>query len=86
MFYTYVLKSKNFDEMYIGQTSDLKRRLTEHNNGVTKSTKRYMPWELIYYEACINEIDSKRRENYFKSTSGRRALRLRLKEFFSGNA
>ncbi len=82
MFYTYVLKSEKFDETYVGQTSDLKRRFSEHNRGITPSTKRYKPWKLIYYEACLDEVDSKRREGYFKTTQGRRALRLRLKEFF----
>lgn len=74
MFYNYVLKSNKFDEIYIGFTSDLKRRLKEHNQGLNLSTKRYKPWKLIYYEACLDKDDSMRRESYLKTTQGRRLL------------
>jgi len=82
MFYVYVLESKNNVELYIGYTSDLAKRVKEHNSGKNKSTKRYIPWKLIYYEACINMNDAKRREKYFKTTQGRRLLKRRLKDYF----
>jgi putative endonuclease len=82
MFYVYFLQSKVYEETYIGYTSNLKNRITEHNQGLTPSTKRYKPWELIYYEACLNQKDAKRREHYLKSTQGSRMLRMRLKEYF----
>ncbi len=83
MFYNYILQSEKNGEIYTGRTNDLKRRLVEHNKGVTPSTKRYKPWKLIYYEACLNKNDSKRREGYLKTTQGRRLVGKRLKEFFS---
>jgi putative endonuclease len=82
MFYTYVLHSNKFDEIYIGYTSDLKRRLVEHNQGLNISTKRYRPWRVIYYEACMEEQDARRREGYLKTTQGRRLLKRRLKEYY----
>ncbi|HEY4479492.1 MAG TPA: GIY-YIG nuclease family protein [Candidatus Paceibacterota bacterium] len=82
MFYTYILQSERNDEIYIGFAVDLKRRLIEHNQGLNPSTKRYMPWILIYYEACMNKKDALRRERYFKTTQGRRLLKRRIKEFF----
>jgi len=82
MFYNYVLQSENSDNLYIGRTSDLKRRFKEHNLGLNPSTKRYKPWKIIYYEACLNEADSKRREGYLKTTQGERLLKRRLKEYF----
>ena len=83
MFYTYVLQSLSVEnERYIGFTVDLKKRLVEHNQKQNFSTKRYAPWKLIYYEACLNEIDAKRREKYFKTTQGRRLLGRRLKEYY----
>ena len=83
MFYNYVLQNKKDKRhIYIGHTNDLKNRLKEHNQGLNKSTKPYRPWELIYYEACINEQDAKRRERYLKTTQGRRLLKRRLKEYF----
>jgi putative endonuclease len=55
MFYIYCLESERCDEHYFGYTKDLKRRLKEHNQGLNFSTKKYIPWKLIYYEACLNE-------------------------------
>ncbi|MDO8571130.1 MAG: GIY-YIG nuclease family protein [bacterium] len=81
MFYNYVLQSKKNNELYIGYTTDLKRRLAEHNRGLNPSTKRYIPWQIIYYEACLNDADAKRREGYMKTTQGGRLLKRRLKEF-----
>ena len=40
------------------------------------------PWKLIYYEACLNEKDAKRRERYLKTSQGSRLLKARLKEYF----
>jgi len=82
MFYTYVLMSEKNNSMYIGYSSDLRKRTGEHNQGLNKSTKPYIPWELIYYEACLNKEDAKRREKYLKTTQGRRLLKRRLKEYF----
>lgn len=82
MFYTYILESLKNRELYLGYTNDLKRRLKEHNQGLNISTKRYLPWNIIYYEACLNEKDAIRREGYFKTTQGRRLLKRRLKEYF----
>jgi len=82
MFYTYILKSKKSDELYIGYTSNLKKRLEEHNRGLNLSTKSGKPWKIIYYEACIDQSDAKRRENYLKTTQGGRMLKIRLKDYF----
>ena len=77
MFYVYVLKNEN-DKLYIGYTSDLKKRLIEHNQGLNFSTKHSLPWKIIYYEACLNQTDAKRREQYLKTTQGGRLLKRRL--------
>jgi len=72
-------------EMYTGFTADLKKRLQEHNQGLNLSTKRYKPWKVIYYEACLNREDAVRRERYLKTTQGRRLLKRRLKEYYYEN-
>ncbi len=82
MFYVYLLESKLNQELYTGFTVDLKKRVLEHNQGLNASTKRYRPWELIYYEACKNERDARRREGYLKKTQGIRLIKRRLKEYF----
>jgi putative endonuclease len=83
MFYVYCIESKLNKELYFGFTNDLKRRLQEHNQGLNLSTKRYIPWELIYYEACVEELDARRREHYLKTSTGRRMFKKRIKEYLS---
>jgi len=81
MFYVYVLQSEKNGELYTGFTSDLKHRLSEHNQGLNFFTKRYAPWQLIYYEACLKESDARRREKYLKTTQGGRLLKRRIKDY-----
>ncbi len=69
MFYVYVIKSKKDGKMYLGSTSDLRRRLTEHNTGRVFSTKARMPFELVYYEAYKAEHDARMRESRLKLRS-----------------
>lgn len=64
MFYVYFLKSLNGDE-YIGYTSNLRRRLAEHNEGKSKHTKGKQ-WQLVYYEAYKAEPDARTREQQLK--------------------
>lgn len=84
MFYVYILESLIKGNLYAGYTEDLKKRFKEHNRGLNRSTKPYLPWKLIYYEACLNEKDARRREGYFKNGQGRRVVKLRLREYFRG--
>lgn len=79
MFYIYVLENSEGD-FYTGYTSNLKKRLAEHNKGKAYSTKNRQ-WRIVYYEACIEEQDARRRERYLKTSQGRRMLKLRIKEY-----
>jgi len=80
-YYVYLLGSGG-SHLYVGVTSDLKRRIREHNEKKVFSTRPYAPWELIYYEACRNKQDAIRREKYLKTSQGSRLLKRRLKEYF----
>src|SRR3989338_7747010 len=80
-YYVYLLKSILKDNLYIGFTKDLKKRLSEHNNGLNFSTKPYRPWRLIYYETCLNEKDARRREKYLKTNQDARLIKRRIKEY-----
>ncbi|MEX2007511.1 MAG: GIY-YIG nuclease family protein [Candidatus Levyibacteriota bacterium] len=77
-FYAYVLESLKDGQRYIGYTENLKRRIKEHEDGKNFSTKPRLPFKLIYFEGCLDEMDAKRREHYLKTTQGRRFLGLRL--------
>lgn len=78
--YVYVLESLKDGKRYTGFTNDLKRRIAEHQKGLSFATKFRRPFKLIYYEACIESDDAQRRERYLKTTQGRRFLGLRLLE------
>lgn len=69
MHYVYVLKSEKDGQMYIGSTSDVQKRLAEHNGGMVFSTKPRRPFELVYYEAYKSEQDARVREARLKMRS-----------------
>ena len=75
------IKDKDF---YTGFTKNLKLRFEQHNKGQVDSTKERCPFTLIYYEACLDEIDAKKREKYFKSYHGKMFLKKRLKSYLTG--
>ena len=81
MYYTYILKSKSSGRMYTGYTNDLRKHFNEHNNKMSTYTKYRGPYELIYYEACLNKDDARSRELYLKAGKGKRYLKSRLKRF-----
>ena len=81
-FYVYVLESLKDKKRYIGYTSSLRRRIEEHQKGFSFATKPRLPMKLIYFEACTNDNDAKRREGYFKTTRGHRFLAKRLKLYY----
>ncbi|MBI2506751.1 MAG: GIY-YIG nuclease family protein [Candidatus Colwellbacteria bacterium] len=84
--HVYVLYNKSRNFIYIGYSEDLKERYKEHNDGRSKSTKLYLPLDLIHYEAYRNKKDAKRREKYLKTNKGRTTLITMLKEYFTESA
>jgi len=66
MYWVYILKSKTNNSLYTGSTSDLQRRIKEHNAGKSISTKRYLPWTIIYVEGYFSKEDALRREHNLK--------------------
>lgn len=66
MNYVYVLKSSVDEELYVGSTNDLKRRLREHNTKKSFSTSWRGPFELVYYEAYKDLQDAREREQTLK--------------------
>jgi len=78
-YYIYILISIKDKRFYIGFTSDLKNRLSEHAKGKVRSTKDRRPLKLIHYEYFINKADAKAREVFLKSGFGRNQLKESLK-------
>ena len=81
MFYTYILQSKKDGKMYTGFTIDLRKRFKQHSDNSDGYTKGRGPFQLIYYEASMNEYDARSREKYLKSGKGKRYIKSRLKRF-----
>jgi putative endonuclease len=79
-YFVYVLMSLKDGRLYKGQTNNLGNRIIEHNTGKTKSTKGYLPWELVYFESFKTREEAVLREKYFKTGSGREFLKGKLKK------
>lgn len=74
MYYVYLIKNRLKNEIYIGFTEDLERRLKEHN---LKNP------ELIYYEAYKSEKDARIREMKLKKHGQtKRRLKERIQNSF----
>lgn len=80
-YYVYILKSLKNGSLYIGYTTDLKKRVAEHNNGESLATKPFRPYKLIFYEAFLNERDAKNREEYLKGGYGRKTIKKMLNNY-----
>ena len=83
-YYVYVLKSEKDNMNYVGYTNNLKKRVSEHNEGKVESTKNRLPLKLIYYECCLNQLDAIKREKYLKSSWGKRYIKNRLSNYLTG--
>jgi predicted GIY-YIG superfamily endonuclease len=70
MFYVYILKSAKDDSYYTGISTDLKRRLQEHNNGKARYSNLKRPYRLEWYCAFTNKLKAYNFEKYLKSSSG----------------
>ena len=84
-YYVYILQSLKNNSLYIGYTSDLKKRFTEHNSGLSQATKPFVPYKLIFYEAFLDRTDAKNRETYLKSGYGRKSIEKLLKRYLNKN-
>ena len=71
MYYAYILKSINFDEMYVGSTNNLIKRIDDHNSGKSLHTKKFKPWKIVTYVAFDNKQRALQFEKYLKTGSGR---------------
>ena len=77
MYYVYLLLNEE-GRRYIGYTSDLRKRLLEHNSGKVISTQGHQ-WELLYYEAYKSKKDALIRERRLKDGRAKYRLIERLK-------
>lgn len=81
-YFVYVIQSTVNSKLYIGHTSDLNKRLKEHNAGKTKSIKPYIPYKLVYSEELSTRQEAVSREKYLKSGIGRDFVKRKLNSPF----
>lgn len=75
MYYSYVIKSKLRNYIYVGITSNLERRLLEHNLGKNRTTKPYTKFDLIVTESYNTRPEARQREKWLKSGEGKEFLK-----------
>lgn len=75
MYYVYILKSLVSGDLYKGSCKDLKKRVSDHNQGKSRFTRTKRPWKLIYYEAFENKTDALREEKFLKTGKGRERVK-----------
>jgi predicted GIY-YIG superfamily endonuclease len=79
VFYVYLIGSlSSTEQRYVGVTTDLKRRLQEHNSGKSYHTSKFKPWRLVTYLAFSDRTKAESFERYLKSGSGHAFANKRL--------
>jgi len=78
-YFVYVLELSS-GKKYVGQTSNLTRRLEEHKSGRGRFTRKYEVKKLLYFEQCNSRSEALKREKYLKSGQGRAWLKQNLIE------
>ena len=77
--YVYLLESLEVpDQRYVGVTTDLRRRLDEHNSGKSLHTAKFRPWRIVTYIAFSDALKAQQFEHYLKSGSGHAFAKKRL--------
>jgi putative endonuclease len=66
------------NNLYIGSTNNIRRRLSEHNSGKVDSTKGRIPFSLEAYIGVKDQTRAIELEQYFKTGSGRALLKKRI--------
>ena len=75
MHYVYLIESVyERAKHYVGQTGDLRLRISEHNSGRCIHTAALRPWHLVCYLGFADEKKAIAFEHYLKSGSGRTFL------------
>lgn len=80
MFYTYILYSKILNKYYSGSTSDLVKRLNEHNSGKTNFTRQSKDLELIKHFEFESKTEALKLENKIKARGCKSFLESHLTE------
>ena len=69
--YVYLIRSQSDStRRYVGSTLDLRKRLAEHNDQASPSTRAHIPWRLVVAIWFNDEVKAQRFEQYLKQGAG----------------
>ncbi|MFH0890593.1 MAG: GIY-YIG nuclease family protein [Candidatus Liptonbacteria bacterium] len=80
MFSVYILKSQSTGRYYVGSCSNLETRMKQHNSELVKSTKGFIPWQLVHVENYDNLKAARLRELQIKSWKKRSSIERLLSQ------
>jgi len=66
-YYVYILSSEKDGNFYVGQTSNIEKRLIAHNTGRVRSTRHRKPLKLVHFEEFRSRGEAMKRERWLKS-------------------
>jgi len=78
-YYVYILRSLKNDDIYVGSTAYLLRRIKRHNAGNVRSTKGYRPWKLLEYQEFNSRREAIKQERFLKTHQQKEILKKRHK-------
>ncbi len=88
--YVYVLQSLKNNRFYIGSTTNIQRRLIEHNSGRSTYTSFSRPFELIFSQKFDSITIAKKIEFKIKQFKSKKVIidiiksgEIRIDEFFN---
>lgn len=79
-YFVYLLLSLKDSHSYLGSTINLVKRVDEHNQGKSKSTRNRRPLKLIYHEEYNILNEARKREKFLKTKKGRQELKIIFKK------
>ena len=69
VYWVYVLRNAS-GKFYIGVTSDVDRRVADHNEGRSKWTSKHRPWEVVWRRGPMKLGEARKLENWLKRQKG----------------
>ncbi|MEK7353658.1 MAG: GIY-YIG nuclease family protein [Chloroflexota bacterium] len=76
-YFVYVLRNPE-GRLYVGFTTDLSRRILQHQNGEAGWTRGRGPWKLVYHETFTYRLEAMRRERNLKRGKTNQDLHIRF--------
>lgn len=81
--YVYIVRCRD-NALYTGITTNLERRINEHNLGIgAKSLRGKLPVELVYHETYGSQKEASKRETAIKNWKREHKLKLIKKDGFT---